>query len=222
MQVVKSAQEILNYLRADLMTSSENSELIDQIEDLKSNLVPPNPDQWKMLSARRTLSSNSLEQGETLKQWEAANHWMGGQIHNHVDLCFERVKDLNAIVNQSQGHIRRTPMFTGDMEYLPPGNLMEALADFEDRLMAPGHPLRKAFEVYLSVVTIHPFDNGNGRTARLAGDWILIENGFLPMCFDSSIQSHVAVTINHPLRSKEKSFQKFLVAIKTSYEILKS
>ena len=96
----------------------------------------------------------------------------------------------------------------------------KGLEILEKKLSIKKTPLKKAFEIYLSIVTIHPFVNGNGRTARLAADWILMSSGYLPVCFDSPIQSHVAVTLNQPLRNREVSYCKFLSAVEKSYEIL--
>ena len=43
------------------------------------------------------------------------------------------------------------------------------------------HPLPKAAWVHATLAGIHPFDDGNGRTARLLQDFILVSAGFLPV-----------------------------------------
>lgn len=42
------------------------------------------------------------------------------------------------------------------------------------------HPLIYATELHRVLVYIHPFQDGNGRTARLAMNTVLIQNGYLP------------------------------------------
>lgn len=43
------------------------------------------------------------------------------------------------------------------------------------------HPIELASWVHEAFVTIHPFEDGNGRTARLLMNYILIHNGYLPV-----------------------------------------
>lgn len=42
------------------------------------------------------------------------------------------------------------------------------------------HPVKIAADAHLKLVTIHPFTDGNGRTARLLMNLILIQNGYPP------------------------------------------
>ncbi len=42
------------------------------------------------------------------------------------------------------------------------------------------HPVLIAAEAHLKLVTIHPFVDGNGRTARLLMNLLLIQQGYLP------------------------------------------
>lgn len=46
-------------------------------------------------------------------------------------------------------------------------------------------PVALAALSYRWLVSIHPFSNGNGRTARLVQDWILQENGYPPAAIQS-------------------------------------
>jgi Fic family protein len=43
-----------------------------------------------------------------------------------------------------------------------------------------GHPLIVAAEAHTKFVSIHPFIDGNGRTARLLMNLILLQNGYVP------------------------------------------
>lgn len=42
------------------------------------------------------------------------------------------------------------------------------------------HPIQRATEAHYRFVTIHPFIDGNGRTARLIMNLILMQNGYVP------------------------------------------
>lgn len=48
------------------------------------------------------------------------------------------------------------------------------------RAMAGSHPVEIAAEAHYRLVTIHPFLDGNGRTARLLMNLILLQNGYPP------------------------------------------
>jgi Fic family protein len=43
------------------------------------------------------------------------------------------------------------------------------------------HPLEIASKLHHDFVLIHPFDDGNGRTARLLVNYVLMRNGYLPL-----------------------------------------
>jgi Fic family protein len=59
-----------------------------------------------------------------------------------------------------------------------PADIRMMMADFVDWLrQAPPTP-DTAFEAHWRLVGIHPFDDGNGRTARLLMNWILLKAGY--------------------------------------------
>ena len=70
---------------------------------------------------------------------------------------------------------------TGDVEYIPPEyneveSLLDELADYVNT--TDDHPLIVAAIVHYQIVTIHPFEDGNGRTARLLSGYVLDLNGY--------------------------------------------
>lgn len=220
MRDVKNPKTILDYLKEPPVISGGVSVLIRQIDQYQKTLADPSLEGLKKLSAQRTLASNSLRDEPSLRRWQETNHWIGERIREEEPLTWASIVHLNKKVTGYTGLLREGKVFSGNMEYLPPEYMTEALDDFQKRLQFEPDVFIKAFEIYLGIATIHPFENGNGRTARLAGDWILMSAGFLPMTFDSAIQSHVAVTLDHPLRNKQHSFEKFLGAIHKSYQNL--
>ena len=70
---------------------------------------------------------------------------------------------------------------TGNPDYIPPEycdipELLDELVDYVNT--TDDHPLLVAAVVHYQLVTIHPFEDGNGRTARLLSGYILDINGY--------------------------------------------
>ncbi len=70
---------------------------------------------------------------------------------------------------------------TGSPEYIPPEyndipKLLEELVNYINN--SDDHPIIKAAILHYQLVTIHPFEDGNGRTARIMSNYILSYYGY--------------------------------------------
>lgn len=97
------------------------------------------------------------------------------QIHETV---------LRGIDDDNAGHFRTIPVrISGSPVILPNPlkvpNMMEAFIEWVVT-STNLHPVELAAEAHYQLVTIHPFVDGNGRTARLLMNLILIQNGYPP------------------------------------------
>lgn len=97
----------------------------------------------------------------------------------------ELIRRLNAVImdgleDDERGEYRQQPVTVGGV-FLPPEHerlpaLMAQLVDWL-RTDEPVHPLVRAGLTHLNVVSIHPWVNGNGRTARVTGSLMLMRCG---------------------------------------------
>ncbi len=88
---------------------------------------------------------------------------------------------LHGIDDANAGRYRRvSARIAGSTIVLPnPRKVPELMGAFIKWLSASrAHPVRRAAEVHYRLVTIHPFVDGNGRTARLLMNMILLRAGY--------------------------------------------
>ncbi|MBN2880783.1 Fic family protein [Candidatus Woesearchaeota archaeon] len=69
------------------------------------------------------------------------------------------------------------------------------------------HPIQKAIELHNQLVEIHPYDDGNGRVARLLSNYFLVENDFLPYVIERDERPEYISLLKDVMKSRfnEKS-----------------
>lgn len=130
--------------------------------------------------------------GKSLKEHqEAVNHasaWElvkqlvkeGKKISENDILDIHRLI-LNNIDDQNSGRYRSVPVrISGSTVILPnPLKVPELMEKLVKGLkLAQGHPVKISADAHYQLVTIHPFTDGNGRTARLLMNLILLKAGY--------------------------------------------
>lgn len=133
--------------------------------------------------------------GKELREiYEVANHskayeYIKKCIENKEKLTEEKIKDIHQILTENilQGRIYRHTdvMITGATHTPPtPNEMYNQLRFFYDDLMKK-EEIMGAIELsawtHAEFVKIHPFPDGNGRTARLIMNYQLMAKGFLPI-----------------------------------------
>jgi len=91
---------------------------------------------------------------------------------------------LKNIDNDHAGRYRQENVLIAGAEHTPPDHLhipqqMKALLAWYH--VFSGHPIERAARLHTDFVKIHPFVDGNGRTARLLMNLDLILSGYLPV-----------------------------------------
>lgn len=90
---------------------------------------------------------------------------------------------LQGIDRENAGRYRSVPVMISGSKHTPPSpyvvpEKMQEMMDFYNENMETMHPVELASEMHERLVYIHPFADGNGRTARLLMNLILLQNGY--------------------------------------------
>jgi Fic family protein len=133
-------------------------------------------------------------EGKTLKEvLEAAGHakafdyieqFAGGSridiSENTILAIHERI--LGNIDDINAGHYRSVPVRIAGSRAVMPNYLKvpDLMSDFAAWLKAENsdHPAKVAADAHFKLVSIHPFVDGNGRTARLLMNLLLMQSGY--------------------------------------------
>jgi Fic family protein len=110
------------------------------------------------------------------------------QIHNLL---------LRGIDAQNAGKYRTVQVYISGSEHIPPqpflvAKKMEEYFEWYEANKDAMHPLLLAAEMHERLVTIHPFIDGNGRTARLVMNLLLLRAGFVIANIKGDTKSRMA------------------------------
>lgn len=114
------------------------------------------------------------------------------------------------LVQGVAGDYRTQSIFvTGSNYVFPEANAVKPLMDDLDVWMTRNvetlHPIEFAALFHLKLVFIHPFSDGNGRTARLCMNTILIQNGYLPTIVPPILRSDYINSIKKAQERKNET-----------------
>lgn len=138
--------------------------------------------------------------GKAIREhFEAINHseaigYVEAVVADQEPFSEHLVKSIHQLIlknidNTNAGRYRQENVVISGAEHTPPShvlvseqmqNLVKWYQNFE------GHPLERAARLHVDFVKIHPFIDGNGRTARLLMNFDLIKSGYQPVIFKAS------------------------------------
>jgi hypothetical protein len=111
------------------------------------------------------------------------------------------------------------------LTYLPPPAIPEAMealfAQLEVDRAEGAHPILAAARFYQRLLSIHPFSDGNGRTAREALNWLLEDAGLLPASFrgDGHNQATFAMDRRVGLAPSERVVEAVTAAVEETLDV---
>lgn len=132
--------------------------------------------------------------GKTLREhFEAINHreailFVEEVVARKEEFSEWQIKNLHQLIlknvaDQDAGRYRSINVRIAGAQHLPPDALlvpeqMQSLLEWYHAEAQSLHPVTRAAQLHSDFVKIHPFTDGNGRTARLLLNLELLKNGF--------------------------------------------
>jgi Fic family protein len=119
-----------------------------------------------------------------------ANTFVEHEAREGSPLSERLISQINKLIEEGTGEsskpgtFREIPVSITGAQVQPPhwsevrDRLRVAINNAEE---GGAHPIIVASYLHWAISAIHPFENGNGRTARLGQDFVLIRSGFLPV-----------------------------------------
>lgn len=108
-------------------------------------------------------------------------------VREHIPLSEDVIKDIHERVLPARGAggiYRSVPVYIRGAQHVPPNprKVWDAMKNFAYRMDHDtfANSIEKAAWIHAEFVKIHPFQDGNGRTARLIMNYHLLANDFPP------------------------------------------
>ena len=184
---VKLSKTVMNKLRKNSKKKSSYA----------SNKIEGNPLSEKQVN--EVIESDErkhyLKPEQEVRNYFLALNYLEEKVKNKEKFSKKLILDVQKLVEKGASKEKiglRGPMppgvlfavydsKTGNPDYIPPEycdipGLLDELVEYVNT--TDDHPLIVAAVVHYQLVTIHPFEDGNGRTARLLSGYIMDLNGY--------------------------------------------
>jgi hypothetical protein len=80
------------------------------------------------------------------------------------------------------------------------------------------HPVYLAAIFHYKFVRIHPFDDSNGRTARLLMNYILLKNDYAPLVIESKDKKNYLIALNEADSGNIEAFVEYVLGISVKWQ----
>lgn len=136
---------------------------------------------------------------EIVKKQEGLTEWQIKSIHRLI---------LKGIEDEHAGVYRKENVIISG--HIPPDAVqiqsqMEQFANWYELEGQELHPIERASIIHIDFVGIHPFIDGNGRTARLLLNFELMKNGYPPIVIQKESRSEYYTALDHAHTSKDNT-----------------
>ncbi len=156
---------------------------------------------------------------DVIEALNAADAWMyiesyNGRL-NKAFVCKVQYKITKNTSCRLQGKFRDSQVRIMGSEHVPPKaaevpRLVDVLINDFYKKKGDLHPVELATLLHNRIVNIHPFTDGNGRTARLIMNWILLRNKLPPAIIEVVNKEEYYKAIEDADKGDQKPFATFL------------
>lgn len=124
----------------------------------------------------------------------------------------------NGVDPDAAGQYRTGQVFITGTEYVPPSaeDVPACMAELAEELPAKRaalHPVEFAAYAHRRLVDIHPFQDGNGRTARLLMNLLLIQQGYCVVSIPPVLRHEYITALQQAQRAKNPCDEAFVKLI---------
>ncbi len=195
----------------EIRVSNENLTSKENIDKLKTERMGGSST-MKDTNKHAVTARRNWEVADALVHQKAVDPSFKATSKNILQLISEINVHLEKDIDEGGGHLRvEKDVAAGDIGglggdtaapdmYLPGAevkNEMYALADHVSRgLKEHDNPIELAATAYQTMLSIHPFHNSNGRSARFLMDFILERSGLPPVSLGEAVNAAVFPRIN--------------------------
>ncbi|CAL4081086.1 unnamed protein product [Meganyctiphanes norvegica] len=144
-----------------------------------------------ILETRLSVGGKSVMEHNEILGLDSALKFINTTLVNRVgritvqDILEIHRRVLGHVDPLEAGHFRTTQVFVSDHVPPPPTKLQVLMNNFVAWLNSPHaqrlHPIKYSALAHYKLVYIHPFSDGNGRTARLLMNFLLMQAGYPPV-----------------------------------------
>jgi len=143
-----------------------------------------------ILETGLTIGGKSLREHFEVTNHRSAIEYVESLVAENISLSPFHVRQIHGLVltqidNENAGQHRKLPVRIAGSSHTPPDaweldDLMQDWGDWINSESRTLHPIARAALAHYRLAAIHPFIDGNGRTARLVMNLLLLQDGYPP------------------------------------------
>ena len=192
---IERSKDSLNRIDVPLVLSNKFRKNTRKRSSYASNKIEGNPLSYEQANdAIESSNRHFLKPEQEIRNYYLALEFLESKLNNQEPLSINLLLEVQKKICEGEskekiGFRRQMPagvLFAvwnenGTPAYIPPEHsdvmpLLNELFTYIDR--SDDHPLIKAAILHYQLVTIHPFEDGNGRTARILSSYYLSLSGY--------------------------------------------
>ncbi len=192
---IEKTKDSLNRVDIPICLSNKFKKNTKKRSSFASNKIEGNPLSFEQANdAIESRNRHFLKPEQEIRNYYLALEFLEDKLNKHESISKKLILDIQKMICKGESIEKigiRGPMPAGVFfavwnndgtpAYIPPEykdieQLLDQLIEYIEK--SDDHPLIKAAILHYQLVTIHPFEDGNGRTARIISSYYLSLSGY--------------------------------------------